>query len=114
MIVACEVCGRQGRRHRIGGQPRGLCHDHWWLHQEEIKKRCATNRSKRLGMSKKKWQALRQAVLERDNHTCRECGDQDGPNLHVDHIIPLSKGGPNDMSNLRALCAKCNQRKGAK
>ena len=34
--------------------------------------------------------------------------------IHIDHYIPLKKGGSNDPSNLVASCAKCNQSKGAK
>lgn len=49
-------------------------------------------------------------VLERDDYTCQMCGAtlEDGVKLHIDHIIPVSKGGGNDMDNLQVLCHKCN------
>lgn len=40
------------------------------------------------------------------------CGEM--RNLHVDHIIPLSKGGTDDLSNLQFLCFKHNCEKGDK
>lgn len=33
---------------------------------------------------------------------------------HVDHIIPLARGGPHALANLCCACQSCNSRKGAK
>jgi len=33
--------------------------------------------------------------------------------MHVDHIVPRSKGGPDDDSNLQTLCRSCNLHKSA-
>ena len=54
--------------------------------------------------------ALRYSMLSRDKFTCQCCGAKgvDGAVLEVDHIIPRSKGGSNDPSNLRTLCSNCN------
>jgi len=59
---------------------------------------------------------LKEAIKKRDKYTCRECGKVmlDEVGLHIDHIIPVSKGGKSIPSNLRVLCSKCNGRKGAK
>jgi len=56
---------------------------------------------------------LRRQVFERDHHTCRYCGDQEGP-FHADHVYPLSKGGETTLQNLVTACRSCNRRKSNK
>ena len=42
----------------------------------------------------------------------RAGGDEHGVKLEVDHIVPVSAGGTDEMSNLRVLCCECNRGKG--
>ena len=53
---------------------------------------------------------LRYDVIKRDGFKCKKCGisAKDGAKLHVDHIIPVSKGGKTTISNLQTLCDRCN------
>lgn len=59
---------------------------------------------------------LRFRVLHRDRFKCVLCGDHPARNaeciLHVDHIVPWSKGGKTRCDNLRTLCAACNVGRG--
>lgn len=59
---------------------------------------------------------LRYRVLIRDNCKCCICGASPAKNpeieLHIDHIVPWSKGGETTIDNLRVLCSKCNLGKG--
>lgn len=57
--------------------------------------------------------SVRLAVLERDGWRCVYCETEDGP-FHVDHILPVSKGGLDELENLACSCATCNLSKGAK
>ena len=60
--------------------------------------------------------SLRYDVMHRDQFRCQLCGrsQHDGVKLHVDHIIPISKGGKTVKDNLRTLCDQCNLGKGSK
>lgn len=53
---------------------------------------------------------LRYSILKRDGFRCQICGrtQDDGVKLHVDHILPVSKGGETVPNNLRTLCEECN------
>ena len=55
---------------------------------------------------------LRFEVLKRDNFKCCACGASPAKDpaveLHIDHIIPWSKGGETEAENLQTLCSVCN------
>ena len=55
---------------------------------------------------------LRYQVLKRDNFKCCACGASPAKDpsveLHIDHIIPWSKGGKTTIENLQTLCSRCN------
>ncbi len=54
-------------------------------------------------------------ILEAQGHRCAYCrADLRKTAKHVDHIVPLARGGSNGRANLQYLCAPCNQAKNAK
>ncbi len=59
---------------------------------------------------------MRFRILSRDGFTCQSCGaspiKERGVELHVDHILPWSKGGETVEENLQTKCIKCNLGKG--
>ena len=58
---------------------------------------------------------LRFQVLKAAGGRCALCGatTKELP-LDIDHIVPRSRGGKNELGNLQALCSKCNRTKGNK
>ncbi|WP_157910474.1 HNH endonuclease signature motif containing protein [Pseudofrankia sp. BMG5.36] len=57
------------------------------------------------------------AVYYRDRGACVRCGQRVDRDIsprdtpEIDHIVPLSKGGLNDVTNLQILCRSCNRSK---
>jgi len=74
--------------------------------QKQIHERAAT-----LAESKTRvMPAIRWQVFQRDQWKCVSCGrgSHDGAILHVDHILPRSRGGLDTLDNLQTLCDICN------
>jgi len=59
----------------------------------------------------KEWEQLKKIL----NYKCQLCGKKE-PDIVLtkDHIIPICKGGGNDINNIQPLCGKCNSKKGGK
>lgn len=53
----------------------------------------------------------RKAILARDAWACQYCGS--GSSLTIDHVVPRSKGGAHEWTNVVASCWPCNKRKGS-
>ena len=52
----------------------------------------------------------RQSIYNNSGCRCQICGRLITYNdFTIDHIIPLAKGGTNDMSNLQSSCVRCNR-----
>ena len=59
------------------------------------------------------WDRLRKVILARDGHLCQVCmtKGRTTPATHCDHILSKAQGGTDDLSNLRAICRPCHDRK---
>lgn len=55
----------------------------------------------------------RRQIFERDQGKCFYCAKElDQKKWHLDHVIPVIKGGPHIELNVVASCVDCNQKKG--
>lgn len=54
---------------------------------------------------------IRYKVLKLDDFKCLMCGSEE--DLTIDHVIPKSLGGKNEIENYQTLCKKCNSFKGS-
>ena len=66
------------------------------------------------GQNKNTQKQVNHAILyQRQGGYCAACDHHFQPrNLTIDHVVPSSKGGSDDISNLQLLCHACNQLKG--
>lgn len=57
---------------------------------------------------------LKEKLFKLQKGRCPCCGLALGENYHLDHIMPLARGGSNTDDNIQLLRAICNRRKSAK
>ena len=77
-----------------------------------LSQRPVTNKETKRKTTRNISDKLRYQVLKRDNFKCCACGSSPAKDpsieLHIDHIVPWSKGGETVIDNLQTLCSKCN------
>lgn len=71
-------------------------------------------RAQKSGSNGTHTRAQLKALFALQKSKCAMCKCLLQRNYHVDHIMPLSKGGSNHIRNIQLLCAPCNLSKGAK
>ena len=117
-IASCRECEKKKARfYRLNNPEKA---------KQTYLKNYAKNKDQYLERSRKRKALKRNA--EHDNYMpwlskvkskkmfiCYWCSEKvTTKNLHVDHIIPLSRGGQDTWDNICASCDKCNMSKGAK
>lgn len=91
-------------------------HALWYASHPDSRVTIESNRraKKRLvggAFTAKEWRTLK----EQFDHRCLRCGKQEPHiKLAADHVIPISKGGRNVISNIQPLCGICNSIKGTR
>ena len=121
----CDLCGTcEGKIFHIEDEDVSFCGDCLMMIQREIIKGIPSTDQginieetieddERIIVTRKRiTEEEREFIFNRDSRKCVYCQSQ-GP-LHIDHIIPFSKGGTTDRDNLQTLCLVCNFKKGSK
>lgn len=87
----------------------------WRLRNPEKVSQYARNaRAKRANAPGRITPAEAADILNLQRGKCAMCQTKLGSKKHLDHIIPIARGGANTRRNAQYLCASCNHRKHAK
>ena len=93
------------------GKATGINHPHWKGGTSKNQDVSNARRKERLRLAggfhtEHEWELLKIQY----NNTCPACMDK-SKKLTKDHIIPISKGGSNNIENIQPLCKRCNSKK---
>jgi len=121
--VSCIICGVK----YMGKNERARCYECRDKLDKECRREYKRKRRKLTGNHRKRARYYgvpyepvnRLKVFKRDKWKCKHCGIKvqskviHQPNTaHLDHIVPMSKGGPHTYTNVQTLCRNCNIIKG--
>ncbi len=86
-----------------------------WRRENPLKAAAQRDRSRALRLNCEGSYTIEEfgALCEKYGNACLRCGDRDAP-LTPDHVVPLSLGGSNWITNIQPLCRRCNSWKNAR
>lgn len=105
---------RMARRAENPEYIRNLDREYRKRNRESIKANRATRKARLRGAGGvvSKDDILRQVSSQ--HSMCFWCESEVGDNYHVDHLIPIARGGTNSPDNIVISCPRCNVSRGAK
>lgn len=112
----CKISFIPKRRRQIHCSTKCFAHSYYYVRDIEKRRlysriREAQDRGAEGKYTVEEWKALKNS----HDNTCLHCRRKEPDiKLTIDHIIPISKGGSNYISNLQPLCSSCNSKKGAR
>lgn len=108
-----ERAARNNRRWRMANRARVALNFKAWAQENPAAVKALRQRRRARKLGAPGWYTAEQleARVAFYGHRCAYCG---GPFEHVDHVVPLSRGGSNWPANLRPACKACNLSKGKK
>lgn len=114
--IHAEQCNQHNRKYRLSHKEKVKCYNAQYR---------AKNYERVLAWNRRR-EALRRGAIgtytiqqiqeqyERQKGACYYCKVKVGKKYHIDHVVPISRGGSNDISNLVISCPTCNLRKNDK
>ncbi|WP_405000646.1 HNH endonuclease [Kitasatospora cathayae] len=99
---ACQACRNKRRAAHVKNYYRRLSPD---------KRHTVTHKRRAEAYGVEHVEYSRTAILRRWRYRCAYCDERA---THLDHVVPLARGGADAESNVVPACASCNLSKGAK
>jgi 5-methylcytosine-specific restriction endonuclease McrA len=114
LVIHCKWCGISCVRVKQSVLCRECRSYNEWIINKRVK---TTRRARKRGVYAESFSSIE--IFNRDRWTCQLCHSivsidvpsTDPLRAELDHIIPISKGGPHTRANTQCLCRRCNNHK---
>ncbi len=117
---------REKNREAMNERSRKWYAEHRSIHNQRVQRWAAKNTHKRLAyvharrarrlQNGGQYTTAQWSELKLEYDYCCLCCDRREPDIRltIDHVVPIARGGSNDISNIQPLCIHCNKSKGTK